>query len=56
VTLRGERGFIYGWWYLGWRGAGIVVSSEWDWGFEETYYDGPIYMFSIGWIHLSYVP
>lgn len=52
---RGERGFIYGRWYLGYRGFSVAI-AKWEVGWEEDWYDGPMYFLGLGFIHFSYLP
>jgi hypothetical protein len=53
--MRGERGFIYGRWYIGYRGFAVSLVREWEWGYEKDWYDGPLYFLGLGFIHLSYL-
>ena len=55
--MRGERGLIYGRWYLGYRGLGVVLSlRNMGLGYSREWYDGPIYILSLGPLVLSYLP
>ena len=54
---RGERGFIYGRWYVAYRGLGVTLSwKDREWGWSEEWYDGPMYILGLGPVIFSYVP
>lgn len=56
MRIKNIDGLVFERWGVSWGPYGVKISSFWGWGYDEDWYDGPIYIFSVGCIHFSYVP